>query len=167
MKWPVWFLFFSVCAVCVLHPFKVSSNTYTKLLLSIDASQCLLWCRHTLVGTDRLMLESKWIWGHFKWLVLSPPTLKGWAMPFTLLLVCYLWFIKLLTGKKGNLCQKLGSNYTWHVNNQERRQSRKLAIKKDRGEDQEWHKMSFTFSLYPFLYCLALAAVLLPQLVNI
>lgn len=113
------------------------------------------------------MLVVKWIWGHFKWLALLLATIKGWALPFTVLLACLLWFIKKLTGNKRILCQRLCSNYTWHINTQERRQSRKLATEKDRGADQEWHKISLKLSLYPLLHCLALAAVLLPLLIFI
>jgi len=70
----------------------------------------------------------------------------GW--PFTAVLACSLLFIKKLTGKKKG-CLRLCSNYTWHVNSQERRQSRKLVAKEDRREDQEWQRRSLNFSLYP------------------
>lgn len=46
------------------------------------------------------MLEGKWIWGHFKWPVLSLGTLKGWGWPFAALLACSLRFRKKLTGRE-------------------------------------------------------------------
>lgn len=61
-----------------------------------------------------------------------------------------------LTGKmKRNLCLRLCSNYTWHVNGREGRQSRKLAAKEDKGEDQEWHRMSLNFTLSFIFPCSA------------
>lgn len=101
------------------------------------------------------MLKGKWIWEHFKWPVLLLATLKGWGWPFTALLTCLLRFTKKLAGKKTNLCLRLCLNYTWHINSTERRQSRKLAAKEDRGGDQEWHRMSSNSSFYP-LYIPAL-----------
>lgn len=101
------------------------------------------------------MLKGKWIWEHFKWPVLLLATLKGWDWPFTALLTCLLRFTKKLAGKKTNLCLRLCLNYTWHINSTERRQSRKLAAKEDRGGDQEWHRMSSNSSFYP-LYIPAL-----------
>lgn len=59
---------------------------------------------------------------------------------------CTLRFRKKLTGKSGNLRPRLCSNYTWHANSREGKQSRKLAAKEDRGEDQEWHGMSLNFT---------------------
>lgn len=101
------------------------------------------------------MLKGKWIWEDFKWPVLLLATLKGWGWPFTALLTCLLRFTKKLAGKKTNLCLRLCLNYTWHINSTERRQSRKLAAKEDRGGDQEWHRMSSNSSFYP-LYIPAL-----------
>lgn len=87
--------------------------------------------------------------GRFKWPVLSLATLKGWGWPFAAPPAHSLRFRKQLTGKKKNLRLRLCSNYTWHVNSREGKQSRKLAAKEDRGEDQEWHGMSLNFTLYP------------------
>lgn len=101
------------------------------------------------------MLKGKWIWERFKWPVLLLATLKGWGWPFTAPLTCLLQFTKKLAGKKTNLCLRLCLNYTWHINSTERRQSRKLAAKEDRGGDQEWHRMSSNSSFYP-LYIPAL-----------
>lgn len=57
--------------------------------------------------------------------------------------------------EKKNLRLRLCSNYTWHVNGGEGRQSRKLAAKEDRGEDQEWLGMSLNFTSSSVLPCSA------------
>lgn len=131
------------------------------LFFFISIPYCWLRRRPSLVGPDRLTLQGKWIWGHFKWPVLSLATLKGGGWPFAACPARSLRFRKELTEKK-NLCLRLRSNYTWHVNSREGSQSRKLAPKEDRREDQEWHRMSLNSSLlYPLLLCLPLAAGLL------
>ena len=144
---------------------RTQASCYVTLLLSIIATQCSrcdadpVWSAQTgrrWRGSD--------FGDTFKWPVLSLATLKGMKLAFHRT-ARSLRFRGKLTGTKTNLRLRLCSNYTWHVNSREGKQSRKLAAKEDRGEDQEWHGMSLNLTLSSILPCSLhspMAAALLP-----
>lgn len=156
---------FPCCCSHSISLLRTQASCYVTLLLSIIITQC---SRCDADPVRSAQTGRRWrgsdFGDTFKWPVLSLATLKGMKLAFRRT-ARSLRFRGKLTGTKTNLRLRLCSNYTWHVNSREGKQSRKLAAKEDRGEDQEWHGMSLNLtlsSILPCSPCLPMAAALLP-----